>query len=292
GGAVLADRHHVPRPGRGRGHRRRPRRAPRRSRARGRAGRRAAGRGRGGAGGAARRAGCRHGHRAGRRRAALRRPCRARGARAARRRGPRGRARLDAAGGPHRDPDARGSVRARRPVMRAFTALLRKELRTYFGSPLVYLVAAAFLAYTGYYFHSDLIYFVQFGFGFSIMENFWQLVFVDVRLVLMLAIPLLTMRLLPEEGLLGTLELLLTYPVSARVVVAAKLGACLVVIGLLLGCTLLYPVLVWRVQEFPLAPLVAGYVGLVLLGAMAASYGLFVSSLTESQVLAGFLPRP
>ena len=94
----------------------------------------------------------------------------------------------------------------------ASSALLRKELRTYFGSPLVYLVAAAFLAYTGYYFHSDLIYFVTFGFGFSIMENFWQLVFIDVRLVLMLAIPLLTMRLLAEERRLGTLELLLTYP--------------------------------------------------------------------------------
>jgi ABC-2 type transport system permease protein len=173
--------------------------------------------------------------------------------------------------------------------MRAFTALLRKELRTYFGSPLVYLVAAAFLAYTGYYFHSDLIYFVQFGFGFSIMENFWQLVFLDVRLVLMLAIPLLTMRLLAEERRLGTLELLLTYPVPDGVVVAAKLGACLVVIVLLLACTLVYPLLVWRVQEFPLTPLVAGYVGLALLAAMCASYGLFVSSLTDSQVLAGFL---
>jgi ABC-2 type transport system permease protein len=173
--------------------------------------------------------------------------------------------------------------------MRAFMALLRKELRIYFGSPLVYLVAAAFLAYTGYYFHSDLIYFVQFGFGFSIMENFWQLVFIDVRLVLMLSIPLLTMRLLAEERRLGTLELLLTYPVSDRVVVAAKLGACLIVIGLLLGCTLVYPALVWRVQEFPLAPLIAGYLGLVLLAAVAAAYGLFISSLTESQVLAAFL---
>ncbi len=173
--------------------------------------------------------------------------------------------------------------------MRAFMALLRKELRTYFGSPLVYLVAAAFLAYTGYYFHSDLIYFVTFGFGFSIMENFWQLVFMDIRLVLMLAIPLLTMRLLAEERRLGTLELLLTYPVRDGVVVAAKLGACLLVIAMLLGCTLVYPLWVWRVQEFPLEPLIAGYVGLLLLGALCASYGLFVSSLTDSQVLAGFL---
>jgi len=173
--------------------------------------------------------------------------------------------------------------------VRAFTALLRKELRTYFASPLVYLVAAAFLAYTGYYFHSDLIYFVTFGFGFSIMENLWQLVFMDVRLVLMLAIPLLTMRLLAEERRLGTLELLLTYPVSDGVVVAAKLGACLIVVAMLLACTLVYPLLVWRAQEFPLAPLVAGYLGLLLLAAMCAAYGLFVSSLTESQVLAAFL---
>jgi ABC-2 type transport system permease protein len=173
--------------------------------------------------------------------------------------------------------------------VRAFFALLRKELRTYFGSPLVYLVAAAFLSYTGYYFHSDLIYFVTFGFGYSIMENLWQLVFMDVRLVLMLAIPLLTMRLLAEERRLGTIELLLTYPVRDGVVVAAKLGACLIVIALLLACTVAYPLWVWRAQEFPLQPLVAGYVGLLLLGTMCASYGLFVSSMTDSQVLAGFL---
>jgi ABC-2 type transport system permease protein len=173
--------------------------------------------------------------------------------------------------------------------MRGFVALLRKELRTYFGAPLVYLVAAAFLAYSGYAFHSDLIYFVQFGFGFSIMENLWQLVFLDIRLVLMLAIALLTMRLLAEERRLGTIELLLSYPVRDGVVVAAKLGACLVVIVMLLAGTLVYPLWLWRVQEFPAAPLVAGYAGLFLLCALCASYGLFVSSLTDSQVLAGFL---
>ena len=74
-------------------------------------------------------------------------------------------------------------------------------------------MAAAFLAYTGYYFHSDLVYFLNFGFGMNIMENLWQLVFMDIRLVLILSVPLLTMRLLAEERRLGTLELLVTYPV-------------------------------------------------------------------------------
>ena len=173
--------------------------------------------------------------------------------------------------------------------MRSFVALFRKELRSYFGSPLVYLVAAAFLAYTGYYFHTDLLYFVTFGFGVNIMENFWQLLFIAIRLVLILAIPLLTMRLLAEERRLGTLELLLTYPLRDGAIVAAKLGACLVVIGLLLAGTLAYPVWVYRIQPFALSPLVAGYVGLLLFAGTCASYGLFISSLTDSQVLAGFL---
>jgi ABC-2 type transport system permease protein len=168
-------------------------------------------------------------------------------------------------------------------------AVLRRELRSYFGSPLVYWVAAAFLAYAGYYFHSDLVFFVTFGFGLNIMENFWQLLFIDLRLVLLLAIPLLTMRLFAEERRLGTLELLLTYPVSDRAIVAAKLGACLIVIGTLLTATLVYPAWVHHVQPFALAPLVAAYLGLVLFAAACAAYGLFISSLTDSQVLAGFL---
>ena len=172
---------------------------------------------------------------------------------------------------------------------RTFSALFRKELRSYFGGPLVYLVGGAFLAYTGYYFHSDLTYFITFGFGVNIMENFWQLLFMDIRLVLIFAIPLLTMRLFAEERRLGTLELLLTYPLRDGALVAAKLGACMVVIATLLGATLLYPLLVYYMQPFDWTPLVAGYVGLLLLAGACAAYGVFVSSLTDSQVLAGFL---
>lgn len=173
--------------------------------------------------------------------------------------------------------------------MRAFWALLRKELHVYFAGPLVYFVGAAFLAYTGSYFHSDLVYFVTFGFGMNIMENFWQLVFMDMRLVLILCVPLLTMRSFAEERRLGTLELLLTYPMGDRAIVAAKLGACLVVITLLVAGTVLYPVLLHRIQPFEWTPLVAAYVGLLLLGVVCAAFGVFVSSWTDSQVLAGFL---
>jgi ABC-2 type transport system permease protein len=174
--------------------------------------------------------------------------------------------------------------------VRSFVALFRKELRSYFGSPLVYLVAAAFLAYTGYYFHTDLIFFITFGFGLNIMENFWSILFIDIRLVLIFAIPLLTMRLFAEERRLGTLELLLTYPLTDGAIVAAKLAACLVVVAALLGGTLAYPAWLHHVEpSIPLGPLVAGYLGLVLFAAACGGYGLFISALTDSQVLAGFL---
>src|SRR2546429_6102798 len=174
--------------------------------------------------------------------------------------------------------------------MRSFVALFRKELRSYFGSPPFYFVATAFLAYAGYYFHSDLVSFITFGVGLDIMENFWQILFIAIRLVLIFAIPLLTMRLLAEERRLGTLELLLTYPLGDRAIVAAKLGACLVVIGALLAGTLVYPAWVYHVQAFSLEPLIAAYLGLVLFSLVCASYGLFVSSLTDSQVLAAVPP--
>lgn len=166
-------------------------------------------------------------------------------------------------------------------------ALFRKELLSYFVSPLFYVVAAVFLCLSGYYFYTDLIFFVTFGFGMNILENFWQLLLVDLRLVMLLSIPLLTMRLFAEEKKLGTIELLLTYPVRDGEVFLAKFSACAVVFGVILAGTLLYPIYVFRLQPFPWPPLIAGYLGLFLLGLSFIACGVFVSSLTESQVVAG-----
>lgn len=168
-------------------------------------------------------------------------------------------------------------------------ALFRKELRSYFVSPLFYVVSAVFLCLSGYYFYTDMIYFVTFGFGMSILENFFQLLLVDLRLVMLLTIPLLTMRTFAEERKLGTIELLLTYPIRDGVIVGAKFAACATVVALMLGGTLLYPAFVYWIQPFPWQPLVAGYLGLFLLGLSFIACGLFISSLTESQVIAGLV---
>src|SRR5687768_9491239 len=93
-----------------------------------------------------------------------------------------------------------------------FWAVVIKELRSYFLSPFIYLISAVFLLLSGYYFYTDLIFYVQFGFGTNILANFWQLFFTDLRLVVLLTVPFLTIRLFTEEKRLGTIELLLTYP--------------------------------------------------------------------------------
>ena len=168
-----------------------------------------------------------------------------------------------------------------------FLALLRKELLSTFVAPLFYVVTAVFLCLSGYYFYTDLIFFVTFGFGMSILENFWQLLLVDLRLVMLLSIPLLTMRLFAEEKKLGTIELLLTYPVRDGELFLAKYVACAVAFTIMLAATLLYPIYVHVLQPFPWLPLVAGYLGLFLLGLSFIACGVFVSSLTENQVVAG-----
>jgi ABC-2 type transport system permease protein len=171
-----------------------------------------------------------------------------------------------------------------------FAALLRKELRAYFASPLVYVVAAVFYALTGFFFYTQLIYFVQYGFGFNILGNFWVAFLAgapySLSMVLLLVTPLLTMRLLAEERKLGTIELLLTAPLRDGALVAAKLISCAVVLALLLAGTLAYPLFLTLNQPLPWQPVAASYLGLLLLGVSFGACGLFVSALTDSQVVA------
>ncbi|MGH7961866.1 MAG: ABC transporter permease [Candidatus Binatia bacterium] len=176
------------------------------------------------------------------------------------------------------------------PAGRAFTnfrAVLGKELRSYFFSPFIYMVSAVFLLLCGYYFYTDLIFYVQFGFGQSIMENFWQLLFTDLRLVILLTVPFLTMRLFSEEKRLGTIELLLTYPMRDSELYWGKFAACAIATLFMLSLTGFYVVIMNWLQPFEWTAVLAGYAGLVLIALSFVACGLFVSSLTDNQVVAG-----
>ncbi len=170
--------------------------------------------------------------------------------------------------------------------MKRFTALLGRELRGFFGSPLVYFVAAVFLALSGYYFYTDLNAFITFGFGDSIVEHLWQRLFNDIVRVVLTVIPLVTMRVYAEEKHLGTIELLYTSPLRDGEILAAKYLACMCVFLVLLGSTVLYPAMIYYIQPFDLSQLKAIYLGLFMLVSTMVLIGIFVSSLTRTQLIA------
>ncbi|RMD81956.1 MAG: hypothetical protein D6815_10445 [Candidatus Dadabacteria bacterium] len=170
--------------------------------------------------------------------------------------------------------------------MRRLRALLARELRALFAMPLVYFVGAVFLALSGYYFYTDLNAFITFGFGESIVEHLWQRLFNDVVRVLITVVPLITMRVYSEEKNLGTIELLYTAPLRDGEILAAKFLAPTGVLFLLIAATWLYPALIYRIEPFDLSQLVAVYLGMLLLIAAMVMIGVFISSLTDTQLIA------
>ena len=160
-----------------------------------------------------------------------------------------------------------------------------KELEPYSTPFLFYAPAAVFLALAGYFFYTNLGFFVLMG-GMNLPRGLWQYQFMDIQRLLLVLVPLLTMRLFAEERKLGTLELLWTYPVRDAEIIAGKFLACLAVVSAMIAATATHPLLLARITPLPAGPLVAGYLGLWLLAAAFVACGLFVSALTESQLIA------
>jgi ABC-2 type transport system permease protein len=166
-----------------------------------------------------------------------------------------------------------------------FITLMKKELRSYFSSMIAYIVIVIFLVISGYFFYTNLVMFVMWV-GSDVKLGLWQYTFHDMRFIILLLIPLLTMRLFAEEKKLGTIELLFTNPIRDFEIVMGKYLACLMVFCLMLVLTFLYPVLLEVVFSVEPGPLLAGYLGIFLLGATFIACGLFISSLTENQIVA------
>ncbi len=167
-------------------------------------------------------------------------------------------------------------------------AICRRELGAMFTGPIAWVLAALFALLAGYFFYSDLTLFVLFG-GSSLPAGLWRYVFLDLRLVALLVIPLVTMRLVAEERKLGTLELLWTCPVRDHEVLAGKYLAALAFYLLLLAVTAVGPAIVYLLHPFAPGPVLAGYGGMVLLGATFVACGLAASCVTENQVVSAML---
>jgi ABC-2 type transport system permease protein len=193
-------------------------------------------------------------------------------------------------------------------MIRRLRALVRKELRTLFASPMAYIVLTAFVSLSGVYFFQHLIGYNQLLFAFQseglggtsfdqgtvpLQINTLNELFLpfagDLHLFLLAVIPLITMRVFAEERATGTFELLLTTPVRAWEVVLAKHATTYLFVMLLLAVSAVYPAVVITKSQLGMAHLGALYIGQLGYGVGIAAIGLACSSLTRSQVVAAIV---
>jgi len=178
-------------------------------------------------------------------------------------------------------------------------AVFKKEIRSYFSSPVAFVVFIIFLVISGYFFYSILLYFSlismqasmnpAFATGLNVTDGILRPLFANMSVILLFLMPLLTMRLFAEERKQGTLELLLTYPLRDGEVLLGKFLAATALVALLLFATGIYPLLLGLWSEPELYPILTGYFGLLLLAMTFISLGLLFSSLTENQIVAAAL---
>lgn len=155
--------------------------------------------------------------------------------------------------------------------------IFKKELRTYFVTPIAYIVIAIFLILTGWFFFSTF-----FLFGQTELRSFFTL----LPIIFSFIIPAITMRLFSEEFNIGSYEILVTLPVSLNEIILGKFLAGTVFVAIMLAPTLSYAICVSLLGQLDWGPVVGGYVGALLLGAAFTAVGLFASSLTKNQIIA------
>lgn len=155
-----------------------------------------------------------------------------------------------------------------------------KELKTYFTSWIAYALIAGWLFITGYLYLVILLNSeqVQLGMIYNVLVT-----------IMLFVAPIITMRLIVEERNTGTLELLFTSPITEWQVAIGKFLGAWGFVGILLLLTVHVPFFTTRYGSIDTGPVWGSYIALICVGAAFMSFGLFCSSLTESQVVAGFL---
>ena len=156
-------------------------------------------------------------------------------------------------------------------------AIYKKELRFYFTTMIGFIYAALFLAVIGIYF---VVYNIQTAY------SKFEYVLRDIRFLYIILIPILTMRLIAEEKKQKTDQLLLTSPISVSKIVMGKYFAAYTMYLLPMVLTAFYPLIISQYGAVNFATAYSSLLGFILLGATYMSLGLFISSVTENQVIA------
>jgi ABC-2 type transport system permease protein len=175
--------------------------------------------------------------------------------------------------------------------------IAQKELKSYFASPIAYIVIGFFALVFGWFYYVSVAYFLQASLQMG-MPGAGQIninsmairpLLQNVAVIALFMLPLITMRTYAEEKRTGTIELLLTSPLSDAQIVLGKFLGAVALYALMLAVTLIHVGILFIYGNPEWKPILTGYLGLLLMGASFLSIGLLISSLTRNQIVAGMV---
>ncbi len=180
--------------------------------------------------------------------------------------------------------------------MKNIWIICRKELRSYFTSPIAYLLLVMFAVIFGFFFWNSVGYYVNMALesqmegepsSMNISEQIIRPLLSNINVIGLFFIPMISMRLFSEEKRSGTIELLATSPVKDIEVIIGKWLAAVLMYMLMVGVSFLDFIFLFKYGNPDWKPLAIGYVGLILQAGGLLAIGTFISTLTKNQIIAG-----
>lgn len=180
--------------------------------------------------------------------------------------------------------------------MRNVIVIFKKELKSYFASPIAYLLLTIFAVIFGFFFYSATRFFVLQGMQMQMMgrgmpmdvnEYVIRPLLTNASVIGLFLIPMITMRLYAEEKRSGTIELLMTSPVRDLEIVLGKWLAALVLYVAILGVSGINLGILFAFGRPDWKPILVGFLGLLLQGGCLLAIGTFISTMTRNQIIAG-----
>jgi ABC-2 type transport system permease protein len=180
--------------------------------------------------------------------------------------------------------------------MKNIFVICQKEIRSYFVSPIAYLLLAIFAVIFGFFFYSATAFFVDAGMRSQMMgrsmpmdvnEYVIRPLLSNASVIGLFLIPMISMRLFAEEKRSGTIELLFTSPLRDLEIIFGKYLAALLMYACILGLAVLNIAILFMYGKPDWKPLLIGFLGLILQGAALLALGAFISTTTRNQIIAG-----
>jgi len=181
--------------------------------------------------------------------------------------------------------------------MRNVAEIYKREVKFYFTTPIAYVVIVIFTAIFGFLFYRNMIYYSNLSYQMmqhpsyaahiDLIVGIFSPIFSTNSIIFLMVIPPISMRLFAEERKTGTIELLFTYPIRDIEIVLGKWLAAVTIIFIMLLLTVPAPFLAFSfAKNAEWGPVLAGYLGMFLMGVSFLSLGILISSLTENQIVA------